>query len=31
MLDRLRERFSDRAVRDVFWRLPQVTDLTARG
>ncbi|WP_404938117.1 glycosyltransferase [Pseudomonas sp. JDS08PS003] len=31
MLDRLRECFSDRAVRDVFWRLPQVTDLTARG
>ncbi|POA53424.1 MULTISPECIES: glycosyltransferase [unclassified Pseudomonas] len=31
MLDRLRERFSDRAVRDVFWRLPQVTELTARG
>lgn len=31
MLDRLRERFSDRAVRDVFWRLPHVTELTARG
>ncbi|QIH05839.1 MULTISPECIES: glycosyltransferase [unclassified Pseudomonas] len=31
MSDRLRERFSDRAVRDVFWRLPQVTELTARG
>ena len=31
MLDRLRERFSDRAVRDTFWRLPQVTDLAPRG
>ncbi|MGE6473280.1 glycosyltransferase [Serratia proteamaculans] len=31
MLDRLRERFSDRAVRDAFWRLPQVIDLTARA
>ncbi|WP_421548885.1 glycosyltransferase [Pseudomonas sp. QD4] len=31
MLDRLRERFSDQAVRDAFWRLPSVTDLTARG
>ncbi|AZE08830.1 Glycosyl transferase in large core OS assembly cluster [Pseudomonas chlororaphis subsp. aureofaciens] len=30
MFERLRERFSDRAVRDTFWRLPQVTDLTAR-
>ncbi|MGY3259573.1 glycosyltransferase [Pseudomonas chlororaphis] len=30
MFERLRERFSDRAVRDAFWRLPQVTDLTAR-
>ena len=30
MLDRLRERFSDQAVRDAFWRLPSVTDLTAR-
>ena len=29
MLERLRERFSDQAVRDAFWRLPQVTDLTA--
>ncbi|HEX8592285.1 MAG TPA: glycosyltransferase [Pseudomonas sp.] len=28
MLLRLRERFSDQAVRDVFWRLPQVTSLT---
>jgi len=27
MLQRLRERFSDHAVRDVFWRLPQVTSL----
>jgi glycosyltransferase involved in cell wall biosynthesis len=31
MLDRLRERFSDRAVRDTFWRLPQVIDLAPRG
>jgi glycosyltransferase involved in cell wall biosynthesis len=31
MLDRLRERFSDEAVRKVFWRLPQVTDLTAES
>ncbi|OLF56201.1 glycosyltransferase [Pseudomonas chlororaphis] len=31
MFERLRERFSDRAVRDAFWRLPQVTDLTARS
>jgi glycosyltransferase involved in cell wall biosynthesis len=30
MLDRLRERFSDRAVRDAFWHLPQVINLTAR-
>ncbi|RMV39983.1 Glycosyl transferase, group 1 protein [Pseudomonas savastanoi pv. phaseolicola] len=29
MLLRLRERFSDHAVRDVFWRLPQVSSLTA--
>ena len=29
MLDRLRERFSDRAVRDAFWRLPVVVDLTS--
>ena len=31
MLQRLRERFCDAAVRDVFWRLPQVTDLTAES
>lgn len=31
MLLRLRERFSDQAVRDVFWRLPQVTSLTAQS
>jgi glycosyltransferase involved in cell wall biosynthesis len=31
MLDRLRERFSDRAVRDAFWHLPTVTELAARG
>ena len=31
MLDRLRERFSDRAVRDAFWHLPQVINLTARA
>jgi glycosyltransferase involved in cell wall biosynthesis len=31
MLVRLRERFSDEAVRNVFWRLPQVTDLTAES
>ena len=31
MLQRLRERFSDHAVRDVFWRLPQVTSLTAES
>ncbi|WP_413793763.1 MULTISPECIES: glycosyltransferase [unclassified Pseudomonas] len=30
MLDRLRERFSDRAVREAFWRLPQVTELAPR-
>ncbi|HEY0288709.1 MAG TPA: glycosyltransferase [Pseudomonas sp.] len=30
MLQRLRERFSDSAVREVFWRLPQVTDLAAQ-
>ena len=29
MLARLHERFSDQAVRDTFWHLPQVTDLTA--
>ncbi|WP_460118690.1 glycosyltransferase [Pseudomonas sp. S2_C03] len=31
MLERLRERFSDRAVRDAFWHLPNVTELAARG
>lgn len=31
MLERLRERFSDEAVRNVFWRLPQVTDLIAEA
>ncbi|CDF94980.1 Glycosyl transferase in large core OS assembly cluster [Pseudomonas sp. SHC52] len=31
MLDRLRERFSDRAVREAFWRLPQVTELAPRA
>lgn len=31
MLDRLRERFSDRAVRDAFWHLPHVTELAPRG
>ena len=31
MLERLRERFCDRAVRDVFWHLPQVSDLAPRG
>ncbi len=31
MLQRLNERFSDRAASEVFWRLPQVTDLTAEG
>jgi hypothetical protein len=31
MLDRLRERFSDRAVRDAFWRLPHVTELASRA
>ncbi|MCW1243743.1 glycosyltransferase [Pseudomonas sp. SAICEU22] len=30
MLERLRERFSDRAVREAFWRLPQVTELASR-
>ena len=29
MLARLRERFSDHAVRELFWRLPQVIRLTA--
>ncbi|WP_122585810.1 glycosyltransferase [Pseudomonas viridiflava] len=31
MLLRLRERFSDNAVRNVFWRLPQVTRLVAES
>ncbi|MGY2234748.1 glycosyltransferase [Pseudomonas gingeri] len=31
MLARLHERFSDQAVREAFWRLPQVTDLTAEA
>lgn len=31
MLLRLRERFSDHAVRDIFWRLPQVTRLTVKS
>ena len=31
MLERLRERFSDRAVGDAFWRLPHVTELAKRG
>lgn len=31
MLERLRERFSDRAVRDAFWHLPTVTELAARA
>lgn len=31
MLLRLRERFSDQAVRDVFWRLPQVVSVTAES
>ena len=31
MLARLHERFSDEAVRDTFWRLAQVTDLTAES
>lgn len=31
MLDRLRERFSDRAVREAFWRLPQVSEMAPRG
>jgi len=31
MLLRLRERFSDHAVRNVFWRLPQVTRLVAES
>lgn len=31
MLLRLQERFSDQAVRDVFWHLPQVTSLIAES
>ena len=31
MLLRLQEHFSDQAVRDVFWRLPQVTSLIAES
>ena len=31
MLDRLHERFSDLAVRDAFWRLPQVTEMASRN
>jgi glycosyltransferase involved in cell wall biosynthesis len=31
MLMRLQERFCDQAVSDVFWRLPQVTSLTAES
>ena len=31
MLERLRERFSDRAVGDAFWHLPHVTELAKRG
>jgi len=31
MLQRLNERFSDRAASEAFWRLPQVTDLTAEN
>lgn len=31
MLLRLRERFSDQAVRDEFWRLPQVTSLVTES
>jgi glycosyltransferase involved in cell wall biosynthesis len=31
MLERLRERFSDRAVREAFWHLPHVTELAQRG
>ncbi|MBT2296656.1 glycosyltransferase [Pseudomonas fluorescens] len=30
MLERLRERFSDRAAREAFWRLPQLADLAPR-
>jgi len=31
MAQRLGERFSDRAVSETFWRLPQVTDITAEA
>lgn len=31
MLERLRERFSDQAVRDTFWQLPHVIELTAEA
>ena len=31
MLERLHERFSDRAVRNTFWHLAQVTDLIAES
>jgi glycosyltransferase involved in cell wall biosynthesis len=31
MLDRLHERFSDRAVREAFWHLPHVIELAPRG
>jgi glycosyltransferase involved in cell wall biosynthesis len=31
MDERLRERFCDRAVREAFWRLPQVTELASRN
>ncbi|QXI29023.1 glycosyltransferase [Pseudomonas vanderleydeniana] len=31
MLARVHERFSDQAVREAFWHLPQVTDLTAEA
>jgi glycosyltransferase involved in cell wall biosynthesis len=31
MLARLHERFCDQAVRDTFWQLPHVTDLTAES
>ena len=31
MLERLHERFSDMAVRDTFWRLPQVVALTGQA
>ena len=31
MLERLRQQFSDRAVREAFWRLPPVIELTTRA